>query len=371
MLRLSPYSHSPIEFAFTQTPRDFVVQEVPLYEPSGEGEHLYVVVRKKSLSTPELIKILSSTLGVSSKEIGYAGLKDKNALTTQALTLPKKFEEVLSKSQDTLNQKNIKILSITPHANKLRIGHLKGNKFFIRLKKVQKSDLSKIKEVMKKISKFGMPNYFGFQRFGKFGDNYLEGKAIVDGKKKLRDKKLSTFLISSYQSHLFNLWLSQRIKTSLFIQDFSPKELAKALELQSLPPISSLDSLLSQPHPFKLLEGELMHHYPYGKLFAMSDSKSEAQRFMDKDIVPCGVLSGKKITLPSLDALSYQEEFLDHSIKEIGSHRFAWVFPEDLEYRYIEEKAHLELNFFLPKGSYATILLETLANREIQGGEDV
>ncbi|RDU70915.1 tRNA pseudouridine(13) synthase TruD [Helicobacter brantae] len=371
MLRLSPYSHSPIHFHFTQTPRDFVVQEVPLYEPSGEGEHLYIVVRKKSLSTPELIKILSSTLGVSSKEIGYAGLKDKNALTTQALTLPKRFEHALSQSQSTLEQKNIKILSTTPHANKLRVGHLKGNKFFIRIKKVQKSDLEKIKSVLQKISDFGMPNYFGFQRFGKFGDNYLEGKAIIEGKKKIRDKKLSTFLISSYQSHLFNLWLSQRVQTSLLIQEFSPKELAKALELQSLPPIQSTHSLLSQPHPFKLLEGELMHHYPYGKLFALSDIKEEAQRFFAKDIVPCGVLSGKKTTLPLLDALSYQEEFLDHSIKEIGSHRFAWVFPQELDYRYIEEKAQLELNFFLPKGSYATILLETLANREIQGGDDV
>lgn len=370
-MRISPYSHSPIEFAFTQTPRDFVVQEIPLYEASGDGEHLMIQARKKSLSTNELVKILSSTLGIPSKEIGYAGLKDKNALTTQYLTIPKRCEASLLQAREGLEEKNIKILSLSPHANKLRIGHLKGNKFFIRLKKVQKNDMAKITQVLEKIKTFGMPNYFGFQRFGKFGDNYLEGKAIVEKKKKIRDKKLCTFLISSYQSHLFNLWLSERVKLSKLICDFSPKELKEALSLSSLPPLKDFFPLLSQPHPFKILEGDLMHHYPYGKLFALESLESEAQRFLSKDITPCGVLSGKKITLPSLDALAYQEKFLDNAISEIGSHRFAWVFPEELDYRYIEEKAHLELNFYLPKGSYATILLETLANREIKGESDV
>lgn len=363
-MKIYPYSHSPIEFLFTQTPRDFVVQEVPLYEPSGEGEHLMVAVRKKSLSTNELIKILSSTLGVLSKEIGYGGLKDKNALTTQYITIPKSAFQKLQ----NFNHPLIKILSIHHHNNKIRIGHLKGNKFFIRLKKVQKSDMSKISEVLEKIKKYGIPNYFGYQRFGKFGDNYLEGKAIVEKKKKIRDKKLAVFLISSYQSYLFNLWLSQRIQLSKLMEEFKGKELERALQMQSLPLISTPHQ---QSHPFKLLSGDLMHHYPYGKLFSLQDQKSEEQRFVDKDIVPCGVLSGKKITLPSNDALLYQENFLDSAISEIGSHRFAWVFPEELEYRYIEEKAHLELHFYLPKGSYATVLLETLANREIKGESDV
>lgn len=370
-MRIFPYSHSPIEFLFTQTPRDFVVQEMPLYEASGEGEHLMICMRKKGLSTNELLKILSSTLGIASKEIGYAGLKDKNALTTQYLTIPKRFEAPLLQAKESLEQKNIKLLSLSSHANKLRIGHLKGNKFFIRLKKVQKNDMSKITQVLEKIKAFGMPNYFGFQRFGKFGDNYLEGKAIVEKKKKIRDKKLSTFLISSYQSYLFNLWLSDRVKLSKLISDFSTKELKDALKLSSLPPIQDLSPLYSQPHPFKILKGDLMHHYPYGKLFCLESLESEAQRFLSKDIVPCGILSGKKITLPTSDALAYQESFLDHAISEIGSHRFSWVFPEELEYRYIEEKAHLELSFYLPKGSYATILLETLANREIKGESDV
>ncbi|RDU69672.1 tRNA pseudouridine(13) synthase TruD [Helicobacter cholecystus] len=364
-MKIYPYSHSPIDFLFTQTPRDFVVQEIPLYPSSGEGEHLIIEVRKKSLSTPELLKILSSTLCIQSREIGYAGLKDKNALTTQYLTIPKSAQNKLK----YLDTQNIKILSTSLHSNKLRIGHLKGNKFFIRLKKVQKKDLQKISQVLENIKKYGIPNYFGFQRFGKFGDNYLEGKTLVEKKKKIRNKKLALFLISSYQSHLFNLWLSQRIKLSKLLCDFKGKELEIALKLQSLPPLNTIPK--PQEHPFKILEGDLMHHYPHGKLFFTQDLDSEAQRFVQKNIVPCGILSGKKITLPLSDALTYQEAFLDPAIYEIGSHRFCWVFPEDLEYRYIEEKAHLELNFYLPKGSYATILLETLANREIKGENSV
>lgn len=364
-MKTYPYSHSPIEFLFTQTPRDFVVQEVPLYLASGEGEHLMIEVRKKSLSTPELIKIFSSTLSIPIKEIGYAGLKDKNALTTQYLTIPKTAQNKLA----LLNETNIKILSTNLHNNKIRIGHLKGNKFFIRLKKVAKNDMQKISQILEKIRVYGIPNYFGFQRFGKFGDNYLEGKALIEGKKKIRDKKLALFLISSYQSHLFNLWLSQRIKLNRLMSDFKGKDLEMALRLQSLPPLKNPDT--RQEHPFKLLKGDLMHHYPYGKLFALDNIESEAKRFMQKDISPCGILSGKKITLPTDDALIYQEKFLDPAINEIGSHRFCWVFPKDLEYRYIEEKAHLELHFYLPKGSYATILLETLANKEIKGESDV
>ena len=368
-MKIYPYPHSPIEFLFTQTPRDFVVQEIPLYEASGEGEHLMICVRKKGLSTNELLKILSSELSIPIKEIGYAGLKDKNALTTQYLSLPKRAQSSLLKVAENLQEKNIKILSLASHNNKIRIGHLKGNKFFIRLKKIAKSDTAKIFQVLEKIKTYGMPNYFGYQRFGKFGDNYLEGKTLVEKKKKIRDKKLSTFLISSYQSHLFNLWLAQRIKLSKVIENVKSKELQKALKLQSLPDLKQV--IKKQAHPFKLLEGDLMHHYPYGKLFELESLEKEAQRFINKDIAPCGVLSGRKITLPSLDALSYQEEFLDPAISEIGSHRFAWVYVEDLEYRYIEEEAHLELKFYLPKGSYATVLLETLANREIKGESDV
>lgn len=372
-MRFYPFDFSPISFHFSQTPRDFVVQEIPLYPFSGSGEHLIVQVRKKGLSTQEMIGILCGILGCKNREIGYAGLKDKQAMTTQFLSLPLSYASKISQSQSILEQKNIKILSSTQHQNKLRIGHLKGNSFFIRLKKILPSDHSKIKSILDQISREGIPNYFGFQRFGKFGDNYLEGKKIAHQEKKFKNFKLNQFLLSSYQSHLFNQWLSQRIKFCKILQNFGGDELLQAIK-SHFHPINkaSLQDLLAQKHFFKLLPGDLLHHYPQGKLFAADGNLiEESKRFDSQNIVPCGVLCGKKITLSSQLAMEFQKDFLDSKISEIGSHRFAWVFPQNLSYRFIEEKAQLELSFVLPKGSYATILLETLANQEIKGGDDV
>ncbi|HFU74023.1 MAG TPA: tRNA pseudouridine(13) synthase TruD, partial [Helicobacteraceae bacterium] len=129
MDRFYALSHAPIPFHFRQNARDFVVDEIPLYEWSGEGEHLVFQLRKKNLSTFEAIDILSHYLGLKSKEIGYAGLKDKHAMTKQYFSILKKYEQKL----DTVDHENIKILSKHYHNNKLRTGHLKGNRFFIRV----------------------------------------------------------------------------------------------------------------------------------------------------------------------------------------------------------------------------------------------
>ncbi|WP_027327532.1 tRNA pseudouridine(13) synthase TruD [Helicobacter pametensis] len=373
-MRLYPHSFSPISFHFAQSPRDFIVQEIPLYEWSDQGEHLILQIRKKGLSTQEMIKILCQVIGCKTKEVGYAGLKDKNALTTQYISLPYSLYAKVIASQDTLASKNIKILSFARHHNKIRIGHLKGNAFFIRLKKVMPHDLCKLESIMQKISIEGIPNYFGFQRFGKFGDNFLEGKQIIDGSKKIRDRQLSEFLISSYQSHLFNQWLAHRIKLCKILQAFSPKDAHMALGDQFHLTISAqeIKLLAQQPHFFKIFQGDALHHYPYGKLFFAQDANmQDAQRFIQKDISPCGLLYGKKTTLPTDLALHLQMPFIDPKIGAIGSYRFAWVFPQKLKYHYIPQKAHLELSFELPKGSYATILLEALCNHEIKGGDDV
>lgn len=373
-MRLYPYSFSPISFYFAQTPRDFAVQEIPLYSWSQNGEHLILQIRKKGIGTQEMIKILCNILGCKSKEIGYAGLKDKHALTTQFISLPYSFYSKVLQSQTKLLEEHIKILSFQRHQNKIRIGHLKGNAFFIRLKKVSPQEMKKISNILEKITEQGIPNYFGFQRFGKFGDNYLEGQRIIQGEKKFKNQELSKFLISSYQSFLFNQWLSQRVKLCKILEEFKGHNLSLALEetFGFEIPKKDLDSLLSQKHFFKILCGDALHHYPFGQLFFQKgDLQREGSRFIQRDIVPCGVLPGKKITLPSDLAFNFQKNFLDLKIKEVGSYRFAWIFPQNLQYKYIQEKAHLELFFFLPKGSYATILLEALANQEIQGERDV
>ena len=160
-------THSPINAHFSKNASDFVVRENPLYEFSGSGEHLIVEIQKKDLTTAEALSILSNESGAKIRDFGYAGLKDKEGMTTQFISLPSKFEQNLN----NFSHEKLKILSMTKHNNKIRTGHLKSNNFFIRLKKVLPSEATRLREALNLIDKNGYPNYFGYQRFGKFGDN--------------------------------------------------------------------------------------------------------------------------------------------------------------------------------------------------------
>lgn len=352
--------HSPIEFHFRQSPRDFVVDEIPLYPFTGEGEHLVLHVRKKNLSTWQMCDIFSNHLGIKGRDIGYAGLKDKNAQTKQYISLPRRFEPML----ENFEHEGIKILSKTYHNNKIRVGHLKGNRFFIRLKKVTPVAATKITAALKMIKQYGMPNYFGFQRFGIGGENYKKGEAILAGTFKEKNKKLSQFYVNAYQSFLFNDWLSRRIEISKLVEGFKIDELCSILPL----PKEEIVSMKKQPHPFKLIHGDVMMHYPYGKLFHYVD-ETEVERFNARDISVSGLLSGKRATRAEGLALQIEHDY-DRAGNGIdGARRYGWIFPEEIEGEYKEQEAWFELHFTLPKGCYATVLIEEIAKREIQSDE--
>lgn len=441
---ISHLSHSKVDFLFNKNARDFVVEELPLYPFSGKGEHLIVKIRKKNLSTKEMLNLLSHNLHIKRHEIGYAGLKDKSAMTIQYLSLNKKF----AKNIERINIENLKILDLTYHDNKLKIGHLRGNRFFIRLKKLDKTNALKLQNICHNIAQMGMPNYFGVQRFGKNGDNFKEGEALLAGKLKIRDKQTRKFLISAFQSYLFNIWLGNRVKLSKIISEFNPKEIKAIYPMLES---SVIKELKSQPHFFKILDGDVMKHYPSGKLFYSNDkwqgdkdsankdstklaeshtnteshtnaesqienksfglndknldnkntesqmqeniidstqfllqdfhsqdsqaqdsqsktsqSNLNAKRFYEHTIAPTGLLYGSKALLAKDLALEFEKDSINDLLRvELGSRRFAWVFVKDLEFIYKEHIAHGELNFVLPSGSYATILLEILANRSI------
>ncbi|NPA87918.1 MAG: tRNA pseudouridine(13) synthase TruD, partial [Epsilonproteobacteria bacterium] len=267
------YSHAPINFHFNKNSENFVVEEIPLYPFAHTGEWLMLKVRKKGLTTDEMLKRISSATGIKLKEMGYAGLKDKEGMTIQWISVPRKYRDEINKFQD----KQIKIVEQDLHRNKLKIGHLKGNKFFVRLKKVLPVDAKKLDSVLKEIKKYGIPNFFGYQRFGKFGNNWEEGKAIIEGDKFVKNRKLEKFLISAYQSKLFNDWLNERIKLSN-IFDLSEKELQFAGYDKEL-----IKFVKAQKHPFKLLPGDVMSHYPVGKFFYL-ENVEDTERFLNKDI---------------------------------------------------------------------------------------
>jgi tRNA pseudouridine13 synthase len=352
--------HSPIEFHFRQSARDFVVDEIPLYPFSAEGEHLVLHVRKKNLSTWQMIDIFSNHLGIKGRDIGYAGLKDKNAQTKQYISLPRKYESAL----EHFDHEGIKILDKTYHNNKIRVGHLKGNRFFIRLKKVNPTAAFKIKEALKMIKLYGMPNYFGFQRFGLDGENYKKGEAILAGSLKERNKKLAQFYVNAYQSYLFNGWLSRRIQISKLIESFGLDELSSVLTL----PKEELQAMKVQKHPFKLIHGDVMMHYPHGKIFHY-ESNEEIERFDKRDISVTGLLSGKRATRAVGWAETVEKEFDTIHSGIDGARRYAWIFPEEIEGEYKENEAWFELHFTLPKGCYATVLIEEIAKRAIQSDE--
>ncbi|AXX91815.1 tRNA pseudouridine(13) synthase TruD [Malaciobacter molluscorum LMG 25693] len=347
-------NHSKIDVLFKQNKDDFVVTEVPLYDFTNEGEHLIIKFRKKDLTTWDAVSIFANHFGCSTRDIGYAGLKDKNAMTIQSISINKKYEEKLS----SFEHDKIKILETTYHQNKIKIGHLKGNKFFIRLKRVSTIDARIIEQVLAQLAIFGMPNYFGFQRFGIEGDNYKKGEEIVNGQRREKDRKLRQMYVNAYQSFLFNNWLSKRIEISKLIEAFEPKEIYQKLHL----PQDLVKQMKEQKHPFKIMLGDLLSHYPFGKIFYAEDLESEATKFFDKDRVPTGLLCGKRVKTAQDYALEYEKDFTK-TLKEDGARRFAWVFPIDIESNYKEDKNWMELSFYLPKGSYATEFIAELIHQ--------
>ncbi|WP_456382414.1 tRNA pseudouridine(13) synthase TruD, partial [Hydrogenimonas sp.] len=193
------------------------------------------------------------------------------------------------------------------------------------------------------------------------GNNYETAREIVEGKRKIRDRKKRDFLMSAYQSHLFNLWLSKRIEISRLFEGLEPKELKEVFVWND----ETIRQVHGQRHFFRLLPGDVMQHYPHGRLFTASEPSEEGERFLKRDIAPTGILSGVKAKQATGLAWEVEKEFIEE-IPARGGRRYAWIWPEGIEGVYRKETWHYELHFTLPKGSYATVVLEMIANRSLR-----
>lgn len=162
-----------------QRPEDFLVDEVPAYQPCGEGEHIYLLVQKRGLSTLEMIGVVARHFGVARNAVGYAGLKDKHAVTRQVVSVhvPGKKTEGFP----SLEHEQIGVLWVDRHTNKLRPGHLRGNRFSIKVRGVRPEAVLTARKVLGLLRQTGVPNRFGEQRFGLLENNHLVGRAIVKG----------------------------------------------------------------------------------------------------------------------------------------------------------------------------------------------
>lgn len=169
----------PLGGVIKQRPEDFLVEEIPSYQPSGEGEHIYMFVQKKGMSTMELVALLSHHFGVHRSAIGYAGLKDKHAITRQVVSIHvpgKKTEDF-----PMLQHERVQVLWVDRHLNKLRPGHLQGNRFSVRIRGVPATGVLTAKRVIDRLAKVGVPNRVGEQRFGMLENNHLIGRHMVVG----------------------------------------------------------------------------------------------------------------------------------------------------------------------------------------------
>ena len=207
------------------TPDDFCVEERPLYLPCGEGEHLYIRVKKRGLSTPDLVLRLASQLHVKAQTIGVAGLKDAQAVTTQMLSLQGVKAETISALPTDERLLALEVLG--RHRNRLRKGHHAGNQFRLVIRDVRERSEDDLQELFDELVRRGVPNYFGPQRQGRSGTNFQLGAELLQDaarrNKMPRNKRI--WFMNAYQSHVFNRIVAKRIESidRVFLGDWAMK----------------------------------------------------------------------------------------------------------------------------------------------------
>lgn len=169
----------PVGGRIKERPEDFIVEELPLYEPCGEGEHIYLFVQKRNLSTLETVRILAKHFGVDPRAVGYAGLKDKAAVTHQHFSVHVPGKR--AGDFPSIRHEGIEVHWVDQHTNKIRTGHLAGNRFSIRIRGVLATKAPLAMRALTVLARLGVPNRFGEQRFGVTLRNHLIGRAMILG----------------------------------------------------------------------------------------------------------------------------------------------------------------------------------------------
>lgn len=187
---------------------DFVVEEQLGYEASGEGEHAFLVIRKRNINTQDLARSIARLCGIRQVDVGYAGLKDRVAVTTQAFSvhLPGKPDPDWSMLED----EDVQVLSVARHNRKIRRGSLRGNAFRLRLREVR-ADRELLEQRLAAIAEHGVPNYFGSQRFGYQGANLRRADGLLRGELRKVKREQKGILLSAARSHIFNQVLAARV----------------------------------------------------------------------------------------------------------------------------------------------------------------
>jgi tRNA pseudouridine13 synthase len=317
-------------------PEDFVVCEIPLYDPSGDGEHLFLTIEKRNLTTADATAKICTALGVDVGSAGHAGMKDRRAVATQTISVPfaahRSPDEALA-----AGSADLVVTRAVRHRHKLRPGHLQGNRFSIVVREIQPSAIEGVVAELGEIGRRGVPNAFGRQRFGRDGQNPERALAWLSGRDRgPRDRRERRLLFSALQSHFFNLVLDKRIE----------------------------DGTWDRP-----LSGDLLKKHQTGGLFLCEDAAADALRAAAGELSPTGPIFGIKMRWPEgrpaeieravlHDAACGSSPFDAHPKLGEGSRRALRLFADGLRTeRLAEDPTALRVDFVLPKGGYATTLL--------------
>jgi len=320
---------------FRSGAEDFEVEEVPAYLPSGEGEHLYLWVEKRMRSTPEVARALAAVLDVPERDVSYAGLKDRRAVTRQWFSVWTK-----AMPPPDLRGDGFHVIQAARHGNKLRTGHLRGNRFRLVLRGTQ-GGREVAEAVFVALEARGVPNWFGPQRFGRDGDNAVLGLALVglaehrDLERARRDRFLRRLALSALQSALFNALLEERLAAG----GFSRVELGDLLQLGQ--------------------DGR-------GPVFACTDPEADQPRLLRFEVRATGPLYGPKMRWPEEEPGRRERDLMRRAGLSLevlargggelqGGRRPLRVRPSDCEVEVVPEG--LRVAFSLPRGAYATALL--------------
>lgn len=329
-------------------PEDFDVEEVPKYKPSGAGEHLFLWLQKTDLAAGDLVTQLSRQLKIAARDIGVAGQKDRRAVTRQFVSVPTRCEQRLAEIQIA----GLEILTVTPHTNKLKTGHLAGNRFRLILRIPDSPDQKAIVPIsdrmieevslrLREMERDGFPNYFGEQRFGHGGRNipdgirFLKDDAAARDWKGARRRQMSRLLPSAVQSGVFNLAVAERIRDGSFR---------------------------------KPIDGDIVCGRTGSRPFPFANAAEELR----DSLVPMGPMPGPdmlqanggaaELEAGCLDQLGLQssdfERFKRHSR---GTRRRMVEYLEETACERVDDHS-LVISFMLPAGSFATVVVQQLCS---------
>ena len=320
---------------FKSAPEDFVVDENLGFEPSGQGEHIWIQVRKTGCNTRDLIDKFAAITGVDARDIGYSGLKDKNAVTSQWFSIRQPLQATLPDGIDQID--GVELLRTERSDRKLRTGCHRSNRFIIVLRDLT-GDQKTVETQIEKIVRRGFPNYFGQQRFGHDGRNVIAARSMFQSKRRKVTRFKRSIYLSSARAWLFNSVLARRV------QD---------------------DSWLSvQTGDVCMLDGTR-------SIFQATDTESDLQlRHDEYDIHLTGPLVGDGVSQASGGILELEQKCLEQeSILVDGlvnaglkqERRALRALAENLAFEWIDAQT-LRLEFSLARGVYATAMLHELVD---------